>query len=116
MKKSSILVFALISIFFIGVTNQSCAQKEDIQKIAIKTMFHCANGKALIEKELAKVDGVKGVVADVETKLVTIKYDGAKLNKEKLVAEIEKTGYSTEFTAKDTKINKACSHGEGEKK
>lgn len=80
--------------------------------IGIKTSFHCANGKALIEKEMAKVDGVKTVVADVETKVVTITYNEKVINKDGLVAAIEKIGYKTEFTPEDKPINKACSHGE----
>jgi len=87
---------------------------QEKSEIKIKTFFHCANGKALIEKELVKVDGVMDVVADVETKIVTIHYDAAKQNKESLVKAIEKTGYLTEFSAKDAKIDKACSHDQGE--
>ena len=87
---------------------------QEKSEIKIKTFFHCANGKALIEREMAKLDGVMNVVADVETKIVTIQYDAAKQNKESLVKAIEKTGYLTEFSDKDAKINKACSHVDGE--
>ncbi|NSW46181.1 MAG: heavy-metal-associated domain-containing protein [Bacteroidales bacterium] len=87
---------------------------QEKSEIKIKTFFHCANGKALIEKELVKVDGVMNVVAELETKIVTIHYDATKQNKESLVKAIEKIGYLTEFSSKDAKINKACSHDHGE--
>lgn len=98
-------LFFMMSIFLFA---------QEKSEIKIKTFFHCVNGKALIEKELKKVDGVMNVVADVETKIVTIQFDAAKQNKESLVKAIEKTGYLTEFSDKDAKINKACSHGDGE--
>ena len=103
----TIVALFLFSFFASAQTNVSTA--------SIKTMFHCANGKALIEKEMVKVDGVKEVVADVETKIVTIKYDEKVINKDGLVAAIEKIGYKTEFTPEDKPINKACSHGEEHK-
>lgn len=94
-----ILIFIEFSLF---------AQEKS--ELKIKTYFHCANGKALIEKELSKLDGVLGVNADLTTKVVTIQFYSDKQNKESLVAAIEKIGYLTEFSKKDAKINKACSH------
>lgn len=103
------VVFTLVSILFFSAF--SFAQDATI---GIKTGFHCPNGKALIEKEMVKVEGVKTVVADVETKVVTITYNEKVINKDGLVAAIEKIGYTTEFTQEGKKINKACSHGENE--
>ena len=91
------------------------AQTAKTEEIKIKASFHCPNGKALIEKELVKEDGVTYVLADVETGVVTIKYDPKKQNKDKLVAAIEKIGYTTEFSKKDAAIQKACSHDEPQK-
>ena len=93
----------------------SYAQTGKVEEIKIKVTFHCANGKALLEKELIKEDGVSSATADVETKIVTIKYDTEKQNKEKLVAAIEKIGYVTEFSKEGAEINKACSHGDAKK-
>lgn len=98
-------LFLIMSIFLLA---------QEKSELKIKTFFHCANGKALIEKELKKVDGVFNVSADIETKIVTIQYNGSKQNKESLVKAIENIGYLTEFSSKETKIKKACSHGEDE--
>jgi periplasmic mercuric ion binding protein len=106
MKKITFILVALMVLFVTG----SFAQVAKTDSINIKVGFHCANGKALLEKELGKVDGVSYAFANVETKVVTIKYDAAKLNKEKLVGAIEKIGYTTEFSKEDTEIKKACTH------
>lgn len=88
------------------------AAQDNLATTSIKTTFHCANGKALLETELAKVEGIKEAVADLETKIVTVKYDEKIINKDGIVAAIEKIGYFTEFTPQEKPINKACSHGD----
>ncbi len=106
MKKIRFILLTVMVLFI----SSTYAQNVKNEEIKIKVTFHCANGKALIEKELVKEDGVKTVLADLETKVVTIKYDPTKQNKEKLVAAIEKIGYLTEYSKEGTKINKACTH------
>ncbi len=109
MKKQIVKLFLLaMLVCFLGNAYGQSNQVEKVEKI--KTGFHCPNGKALIEKEMMKVDGVVSVVADVETKIVTIKYIDGKTNREKLVKAIETIGYTTEDTKPGTTINKACSH------
>lgn len=106
MKKIKFILVALTVVFVTGLS----AQTVKTDSINIKVGFHCPNGKALLEKELVKVDGVSYAFANVATKVVTIKYDAAKQSKEKLVAAIEKIGYTTEFSKEGTEIKKACSH------
>lgn len=108
MKKIKLILLSLMLLFVAG----TYAQTTKTDEIKIKVGFHCPNGKALIEKELAKKDGVVKVFADVETKIVTINYNPKKQNKNKLVAAIEKIGYTTEFSQKDAVIQKACTHDE----
>lgn len=109
MKKQGILAICLIMMMLTPALG--FAQNNDvIKEEKIKVNFHCANGKTLIEKELVKETGVKEVVADLETKIVTIKYVDGKTNRDKLVAAIEKIGYTTEFTKDPSGIKKACSH------
>lgn len=113
MKK---LIPVLVALFVLVGTSvsyaQSPAKATTLTEFKVKVTFHCANGKALIEKELIKTDGIKKVSADLETKVVTVSYDSNKTNREKIIEAIEKIGYYTEFTPKDKKIEKACSHGE----
>jgi copper chaperone CopZ len=110
MKRKIVFVLAFLLIPVLGLLAQD--NSKTFKEIKIKTAFHCSNGKALIEKELIKSEGVKEVLADVETKYVTVKYDEAVTNKDKLVAAIEKIGYLTEFSKEGTQINKACTHGD----
>ena len=105
------LMLTIVALFIFSTL---ALAQDNLASCSIKTKFHCANGKALIEKEMVKVEGVKEVVADLETKVVTIKYDEKVINKDGLVAAIEKIGYFTEFTPESKPINKACSHGEKE--
>ncbi len=109
MKKQifNILLFSLLICFAGNIYGQSA---EKIKEEKIKVGFHCPNGKNLIETSLIKAVGVKEVVADLETKIVTIKFDGNLTNREQLVKELEKTGYTTEDTKPGTTINKACTH------
>ena len=104
-------MLTFVALFF--VSSFAFAQG-NIASYSIKTMFHCANGKALLEKEMVKVDGVKEVAVDLATKVVTVKCDTTVIKQEGLVAAIEKIGYLTEFSENNKKINKACSHGEGD--
>ncbi len=110
LKRLSGIVMLSMAMLF-AVTSCAQAQKKaDTQEVKIKTFFHCPNGQALLQKELVKEPGVKAVVADLETKVVTITFEKGATDKDKLVAAIEKIGYKTEFTPEDKAINKACSH------
>ena len=111
MKKIRFVLLALMVMFVTG----SYAQTGKTEEVKIKVIFHCANGKALLEKELIKENGVSSAVADVETKIVTIMYDNQKQTKETLVAAIEKIGYLTEFSKEGADIKKACTHGDAKK-
>ncbi len=98
----------LFSIIFLSVSTILFSQQQ--AEFKVKTFFHCVNGKTLIERELSKIEGIYSVSANLETKVVTIKYDETKLRKENLIAAIENVGYYTEYSDKNKKINKACSH------
>jgi len=109
MKKQllNLLVLAVLFCFAGSAFGQT---GQVIKEEKIKTGFHCVNGKALIEKELMKSEGVTSVVADVDTKIVTVKYVDGKTDRKKLVKAIETIGYTTEDTKSDATINKACTH------
>lgn len=115
MKKQilSLLVLAVLFCFAGSAYGQT---KQVIKEEKIKTGFHCVNGKALIEKELMKTDGVTSVVADVDTKIVTIQYVEGKTDRKALVKAIETIGYTTEDTKSDATIKKACTHDQPQQK
>ena len=105
---------SILALLFVFLFSFVASAQDQIKTFEVKTGFHCANGKALLEKELVKVDGVKEATASVETKIVTIKYDSKLVDEKALIAAIEKIGYTTEYTPDDKPINKACSHDKGE--
>ncbi len=102
------VIMSLVMLVSFTACGQS--QKSQLKEVKIKTVFHCPNGKANIETEMAKEPGVKSVVADLDTKVVTISYEASVTDKDKLVAALERIGYVTEFTPADKEIKKACSH------
>jgi len=110
MKNAVILTLCLISLVFI--VNTGCKSKcknKNYSEISIKVDTLCEKGKAKIEDALSKEEGVVAVKAHLRKKFVTINYDSTKVNKDKLVADLEKLGFKTEFTKHGTIINNSCS-------
>lgn len=67
--------------------------KKDIKTVVFSAHLHC---KACVNKVMDNVafeKGVKDLKVDLEKQTITIKYDAAKTNPEKLAAAIEKLGY-----------------------
>ena len=106
-KIASMLTLAIVMMFAVNTFAQK--GKEVIKEQKIKVNFQCENGKAQIERELAKTPGVKEVIASMETKEVTIKYVDGKTTKDDLVKAIEKIGYSTEFSKGAAATKPSCS-------
>jgi copper ion binding protein len=53
----------------------------------------CGNCVAHIEKDLNALEGVQSVKAEVDSKLVTISYDEAKLSREQIAEAMDEAGY-----------------------
>ncbi|HPS83045.1 MAG TPA: heavy metal-associated domain-containing protein [Bacteroidales bacterium] len=64
-----------------------------VEEIKIQTNLHCGSCKEKIEAELATVKGVKEAVADVDTKVVTVKFSPKKTSADVIVERIQKLGY-----------------------
>ena len=112
--KSKIFVWVAAVLFVMPII--SFGQTEVKQKpksteeIKIQTNLHCNSCKAEIESGLATVKGVKEAVADVNTKVVTVKYSTKKTNPDIIVSRIQKIGYQAKTS------NGCCSghsHSEG---
>ena len=85
----------------------------DLAVYNIKVVFHCANGKALLESELPKKRGVVSAVAHLETKIVDVTYNTKLTGPDAIKDYIHQIGYLVEGDPADTQLqNKACSHGE----
>ncbi len=105
----------LISLFVL-VSSSLKAQTEgdktnqETKTYSVKVMFHCANGKALLESELPKKRGVISAVANLETKIVDVVYDPKLTQPTTIVEYIHQIGYLTADSPAGTKLNKACNH------
>ena len=92
---------ALIPIFFMMFTTvlfgtQSFAQSKKIETIKIKTSAMCTQCKDRIEQGMAFEKGVKDVVLDVESKVVTIKYNTKTTTPDELRKKISRLGYDAD--------------------
>lgn len=103
--------------FFFSLFLFANAQSEsETVNYKIKVHFHCAKGKALLENRLNAHQAIESAVADLETKIVTLKYNPDMVTEEYIIDLIEKIGYYTEFSDKSKKIEKACDHDDDDHK
>lgn len=93
--KNALVKTALAIIAFTFIVMGLLAQSNnDRQTVKIQTNLDCQACKQKIEKYMAFEKGVVSVEADVATKVVTIGYKTKKTTEDKLVAAIEKLGYT----------------------
>ncbi len=104
-KKLSInTILALIFIFAISL--QSFAQKQsNIEQVNIKTSAVCKKCKEKIESNLSFEKGVKNVELNIETKIVTVKYNPDKTDPDNIRKAISKLGYDADDIKSDCKAH-----------
>jgi len=86
------ITFLMVIVFITSVSAQP--QKEEIVKI--KTSAVCGSCKDRIEKGLKSEKGIVSVSLDLETKIVTVKFEGTKTNPDKIKEKITKLGYDAD--------------------
>lgn len=112
----NIAVFAVIAI--ISALSLANAQEEAKTKIItaeIKTSAQCEQCKERIEKAVKKLDGVEFAELNVETKILTVKFEEEDINLEKIKKTVNKTGYDADDMPADkrayAKLPKCCQKG-----
>lgn len=88
-----VMMFATMTVF--------AANKE----VKIKANMHCETCKGKIENGLKKTSGIISSSADLASNIVTIKYDDAKTNPDKIKTAVADLGYKADLYSKD---NKEC--------
>lgn len=83
---------AIVAVLFTAISVFSADQKE----VKIQTNLHCGSCASKIEKGLKKTNGVVYSKANVESKIVTIKYDADKTNEISVTKSIQDLGYKAE--------------------
>ena len=101
MKMKKMKTILLLSLIFMGFG--ASAQTEEIK---IKTSAICDMCKDNIENALAFEKGIKKSELDVESKIVTVTYNAAKTNPEKIRIAISKIGYDADDVSANEKAYK----------
>jgi copper chaperone CopZ len=106
----------ILSVFTLGFAAK--AQQKDsstangLQTITIKTSAVCDMCKETLEKAMAYEKGVKESNLNVETKILTVKYDPKKTSPEKIKLAVTKAGYDADELQADAKaydnLNSCC--------
>lgn len=95
MKK--VLLSSLLAMMMIMFASMNI-HAEDSKTVSYKSSMHCNACKSTIMKSLKAENGVEDVEADVETNIVTVKYNPAKTNEDKIASNIKKAGYKADKT------------------
>ena len=106
MKKSIKMLSMAIIVLLISSTTFA-QTKKGTEEVKIKTSAVCGMCKDRIEQNIAYEKGVKDVVLNSDTKVVTIKYNATKTNPDQLRAALSKLGYDADNVKADTKAYKA---------
>ncbi len=95
MKIFAVILFLALTFVFTAQANTT--EKGDKTKtFEMKVGFHCAGGKATIEKRLSEIDDLKSYEVNLETKMVKITYFTKKIDEAKIKAAILDLGYSVD--------------------
>jgi copper chaperone CopZ len=97
--KSIKILFPMLIICFLSVS--SFAQKAKMQTVDIKTSAICESCQNRVEKALNKTKGVSKASLNVDTKIVTVKYDPAVITVDNIRLAIAKTGYDADDVKAD---------------
>jgi len=108
--KTKMFISALMIVLF--ATTSVFGQAKSME---IKTSADCVKSKRKIERKLAKTDGVKTAVLDLETNIITVSYQEDKVKPAELTAVVEKIGYTAEAVKpkSQTKKRNCCEKKRG---
>jgi mercuric ion binding protein len=86
---------------------------EESKTVSYKSSMHCNGCKSTIMKTLKAENGIQDIEADVETNIVTVKYDPAKTDETKIADKIKKAGYKADVTTNtgSAKSSSGCTSG-----
>ncbi|WP_210465484.1 heavy-metal-associated domain-containing protein [Rufibacter roseolus] len=89
----------MLSLMLTGLASFSFAQSGGkAEEVKIKTSAVCDMCKATIEKGLAYEKGVNKATLDVDSKVLTVSYNGQKTSLEKIRKAVNDLGYDADDT------------------
>lgn len=92
-----------------------------ITEVQLKTNAHCGSCKSKIEKSVNKLDGVLSSKLDLESNVLTVKFNSEKVKLDDIRAKIKKTGYDADLVDNtqnkpEVKKDKKCCDSKKDKK
>jgi periplasmic mercuric ion binding protein len=112
-KLSAIMVFTLL----FSLSSLMAQDKSDlkIKEIKIKTSSQCGMCKKAIEKAVNKLDGIEKADLNIETHILTVKYNIDDVSPEEIRKAVSKAGYDADDVPADKsayrKLPKCCQKG-----
>jgi mercuric ion binding protein len=107
MKKTSIIVMLFLTISFVVAQSNSA-------EVKILTSAVCETCKETLEHYLSFEKGVKTAKLDLDTKFITVVYNPAKTDEQKIRVAVTKIGYDADSLKADpkaySKLPKCCKH------
>ncbi len=94
-RKRNITIWLTFFLTIAFITVGSAQPKNEVV-IKIKTSAICGTCKDRIEKGLKSEKGINEVSLDLETKIVTVKFQGTKTDPDKIREKISKLGYDAD--------------------
>ncbi len=102
MKNKIIIIALLLTGFVNALSSKSFASnKGGKEKVVIQTSAQCGECQEKIESAIKKLDGIKSVDLNLDTKKVTVVYDSLLTTLDKIKSAISNAGYD----ADDVKAN-----------
>jgi mercuric ion binding protein len=114
MKKLACMIVSLLLTTTLVSAQQAdkTAQKPTIAEVKIKTSAVCDMCKTTLEKAMAYERGVKESSLDVDSKILTVKYNPQKTTPEKIKKAVTTAGYDADEMPADPKsydnLNACC--------
>lgn len=100
------ILSSLIILFSLAIV-QVDAQENSITTASYKVYGNCGMCKATIEKAATGVKGVNSAVWEIKTDTLTVSYDSAKTNQDKILEAVANKGYDSDtHRATDEAYNK----------
>jgi copper chaperone CopZ len=114
-------IFNLFALLFVALILSTAAMAQNSQdskfkEAKIKTSAICDECKDRIEKAVHRLDGIESANLDVNTKILTVKYDSDDTDIETIRKAVNKAGYDADDQPSDKKAYKklpACCQKDG---
>jgi periplasmic mercuric ion binding protein len=112
--KTNLIAFLSTLFILFGLTAWTVADDKD-KEVKIKTSAICEECKERIERNLAFEKGVKEATLDVDSKVLTVKYNPKKTDINKIKTNVNKSGYDADEMPADAdgykKLPTCCKKG-----